>query len=396
MKNTWILGVALISSVAFGQKKNETSAAVEYKNKFLPAFRSEDNAAAKKSILTAKEFIDLAAAHEDTKNSAKTQYLKGEIYIAIMALGQKSNDPELLEMTNEDMMKQAQQALKASYEGGKKYQSSVEEAVYRARVYFDQTANNLYNEDKFAEASDLYAWQAKFGEITGTLDSNAVFFSSVCAEKAEQYDVAAAGYYKMAKAGFKGPVTYNLAAGAFRKNEQIDRAKEVIAEGRELYPTDRDLLLELVNINIDANDPEGAEAALQAAIASDPDNKQLHYTIGTIYIEMKQNEKAEEALMKALELDPEYTLAQYQLGAHLVSWAGDLRTEASNLDFGDARYDILNAQSEEVYKRAVGPLEKYIAKNPEDKPVLNILFQLHRNLGNSEKALEYKKRADAL
>jgi Tfp pilus assembly protein PilF len=49
-----------------------------------------------------------------------------------------------------------------------------------------------------------------------------------------------------------------------------------------------------------------------------------------------------------------------------------------------------------TYKRALVPLERYIAKNPNDKDVLNILFQINRSLGNSEKALEYKKRADAI
>ena len=42
------------------------------------------------------------------------------------------------------------------------------------------------------------------------------------------------------------------------------------------------------------------------------------------------------------------------------------------------------------------PLEKYIVAFPDDKAVLNILFQLHRNLGNSEKAIEYKKRAEGI
>ena len=99
---------------------------------------------------------------------------------------------------------------------------------------------------------------------------------------------------------------------------------------------------------------------------------------------------------KALELDPEYIDAQYQLGAHLVTWASDLKTEANQLKFGDPNYNKLMLQSEETYKRALIPLEKYIISFPEDKAVLTILFQLHRNLGNSEKALEYKKRANAV
>ena len=76
MKNIWIIGALLITTSAFTQKKNETSAAVEYKNKFNPALRSMDFETAQKSILSAKEFIDLAAEHPDTKESSKTHWLE--------------------------------------------------------------------------------------------------------------------------------------------------------------------------------------------------------------------------------------------------------------------------------------------------------------------------------
>ena len=66
------------------------------------------------------------------------------------------------------------------------------------------------------------------------------------------------------------------------------------------------------------------------------------------------------------------------------------------MPFGDPNYNKVKQQSGEVYERALIPLEKYIVNFPEDKAVLTILFQLQRNLGNSEKALEYKKRADAI
>lgn len=396
MKYTLIIGALLATTIAFGQKKNETSAAVEYKMKYLPAMKSGDMETAKKSIISAKQFIDEAAAHPDTEANEKTLYYKGEIYLGLMSLGQMSQDKELLALSNENTLNEALIALKTAFDNGKKYKSDVEGTTYNARVMFDKAANAMYNENKFEEAAEMYSWQAKFAAVVGTLDSNAVFYSAVCSEKADKFEPAGKAYYKLAKVGYRGPVTYNLSAGAYRKAGNVDQAKAIISEGRSKYPTDRDLLLELVNINIDANDPAGAESALQAAISSDPDNKQLHYTIGTIYIEMKQNDKAEQALNKALEIDPDYTNAQYQLGAHLVSWAGDLKTEAAKLDFGDANFDVWNAQSEEVYQRAVGPLEKYIAKEPKDKAVLTILFQLHRNLGNSDKALEYKKRADAL
>jgi hypothetical protein len=53
-------------------------------------------------------------------------------------------------------------------------------------------------------------------------------------------------------------------------------------------------------------------------------------------------------------------------------------------------------EADAIFKRALIPLEKFIAISPNDKDVLTILYQLHRNLGNTEKSAEYKKRADAI
>jgi tetratricopeptide (TPR) repeat protein len=394
MKKSILVGALLVSTLSFGQKKNETSAAVEYL-RFEPAMQKQDFATAKIALVNAKEFIDLAAEHPDTKESPKTLYYKGLIYLSATQLADEMGDPAFLKdnfgETNAIYTTSVESFTK-SFNSGKKYQSDVEDAAYKAQIKLDKKANAAYTAEEYTKAAELYDWRAKYMKSIGVLDSGAVFYSGVCAEKSGDFDLASKNYLMLAEAGYQGPVSYNLASGAFRKAGNIEKAKAVISEGRAKFPNDRDLLLELVNINIDANDPAGAEAALSAAIAADPNNKQLFYTIGTIYIEMKENAKAEKSLLKALEIDPNYVDAQYQLGAHLVSWAGDLKTTASNLKLGDAQYDVLMSQSTETYQRAVAPLEKYISTNPTDGPVLNILYQLHKALGNTEKAAEFKKR----
>ena len=151
----------------------------------------------------------------------------------------------------------------------------------------------------------------------------------------------------------------------------------------------------MVNIYLESGDSKGAESSLIEALNTDPTNKQLYYVIGSIYMDLKQNDKAEEALNKAIQLDPDYADAQYQLGAHLLSVASGIRDKANSLKFGDPMYDEMYKESDEMYKKALVPLEAYISKIPNDKTVLTILFQIHKSLKNSEKALEFKKRADA-
>lgn len=393
-------GLALLiiatSTISFGQKKNETSAAVEYKNKFQPALMKGDMETAKKVLISAKKFIDLAAAHADTKESPKTLWLKGEIYSSFLFIGMQTMDTAFVKLAGEDALDQSIDAFAKGFAIGKKYKGDIQNSVYQKITMINGYAGMLYKAEQYKEAAELYQVQSKYSDAINELDSAAVYNAALCNEKSENYLEAAKGYERLAKANYRGTTSAVLASGAYRKAGDLEKAKAIINEARKSNPSDRELLLELVNTNIDGGDAAGAEAALSDAITTDPNNKQLHYTIGTIYIDLKENKKAETALNKALEIDPTYADAQYQLGAHLVTWAGNIKTDANQLKFGDPKYNQMIQDSEDTYKRALTPLEKYIEAFPNEKAVLNILFQIHRNLGNSEKALEYKKRADAL
>ena len=392
---TLALGILTISAGTYAQKKNETSAALE-RNKAVQSLSAEKFKEAKESYLTAKEYIDLAAAHEDTKESQKTLWLKGDIYSALLYIANSTNDKDLLSKLGADPVNTVKTSLSKAYGLGKKYQDDVKSTVDFNVSLLSKIASEQYNDEKFAEAAIGYDLMAELGECVNELDTPRVFNAALCYEKSNQLKEAAVRYEKVAKVHYRGTVSAILASSAYRRSGDFAKAKAIIAEARKDNPTDKELLLESVNTSIDEGDSEGAQAALNSAIATDPNNKSLHYTIGTIYIDLEENEKAEEALNKALAIDPTFMDAHYQLGAHLVTWAGNIKQEATSLKLNDPNYDRLIAKSNETYKRALVPLEAYISANPDDKPVLNILFQLHKNLGNSEKALEYKKRMDAL
>lgn len=395
IKQSLIIGAMGLATLSFGQKSIETSAAVE-RNKANGLMMRGNIAEAKKAFVSAKEFIDKAAAHEDTKNRQKTLWLKGDIYTTLFGLALQTGDTTLVKSLGEDVMDEAIDALKKGYPLGKKHQSDITETVDKNRNSANQIAGMAYKAEQFEAAAELYDLQARFGECIEFVDSTAIFNSALCFDKSEKYEKAAPMYARLVEMGYQTANSASMASAAYRKLKKYDEAKAIVTKAREKYPTDRGLLMESVNTFLEQGDAEGAESALNEAIATDPNNKQLHYVIGTIYNDLKKNAEAEKALNKALEIDPDYADAQYQLGAVLVSWAGDLRAEANRTAQGDSNYDKLMAQSKEVYGRAVAPLEKYIQKDPKNKTVLTILSQIHRNIGNSEKALEYKRKADAL
>src|SRR5690606_3283111 len=160
-------------------------------------------------------------------------------------------------------------------------------------------------------------------------DSVSLFNAGLSAERAGETKMAADRYKQAAEIQYKAPSIYAIASSALRKDGRLDEAKEIITVGQTKYPNSKDILFELVNMNLEAGDNEAAEASLAAAIAADPTNKQLYLTIGTIYLELKEEKKAEAALIKALELDPKYSDALYQLGAMYVGTSSDMKQQAS-------------------------------------------------------------------
>jgi Tfp pilus assembly protein PilF len=134
---------------------------------------------------------------------------------------------------------------------------------------------------------------------------------------------------------------------------------------------------------------------MSEAVTLDPNNKVLHYNLGTSYMTQGLYEKAEASLNKALEIDPAYKDAQYQLGAHLYNWANEVKAEAGQLNSNDPKVSELENKSDELLKKALVVLEKYIEINPKDKDVLGIIYKTYYKLGNAEKGKEYKARFDA-
>jgi Tfp pilus assembly protein PilF len=396
IKSTLLVGTILVSNISISQKKNETSAAVAYKNTYSSAISNNNLQGAKKALTDAKRYIDEAASNIETKESPKTQLLKGCIYSTIYLLGTDLKDTALLNSVGPSAMHIATSAFKTGYNLNDKYKSDIKDAVIEKHNAIESLSMSLYNSNNFKEAAEMYSIQVELYDAINLLDTNSLFNSALCFDKSGDNANAAKTYEKLAKSGYKGALTYALASNSYRKNKQIAEAKAIVAEGRIKFPQDKEILLEAVNTCLEGNDPQGAESLLNEAISKDPKNKLLHLTIGSIYIDLKQNEKAEASINNALAIDPEYEDALYQLGAHLVTWAGSLIAQTNNLKYNDPKLKTLEKQAMEIYNRAISPLEKYIVKSPNDKNVLTILSQLYRNLGDSAKSDAYKARAKAL
>ena len=368
---TAALGIFLISAplVSTAQKKNVTDAAMIMR-KYSPMAMMDP--ATKKNVEDAKKYIDLAAVNPETAEDFKMHLYKGQIYYALVEL--TSVDAMKGLSVDKDLIKKNSEIATASFkkvieDPKKTFKKDAEDFInFRSEMAFNMGIK-AYNDKNFEQATQMFVGAYEVQK----------FLSN---EYKEAYT--------------NTTLSLNNYVDSLLKIKNYDKANEMSELVLESMPTNIDIIITLININLQKGDAVVAEKYLNKGLELDPKNKQLYYVLGTSYIDLKQYEKAEASLNKAIEIDPNYTEAQYQLGAHLFNWANELKYEAGQLDYKDPKGPILEEKSKEVLNRALIVLEKYIEKSPNEKSVLDILYKTHYKLGNTEKAAEYKKRAEAI
>jgi tetratricopeptide (TPR) repeat protein len=365
------LTLSIGSIVAFSslaQKKNVTDAAM-IMNKYNPMMGLEP---AKKSVNEAKGFIDLAAANPETAEDMKMHLYRGMVYYALIEVAgmeaMTGKTPDTAAMRTFAEISKASFKKVVNDPKKTKIRDAQDFINQRADMYFNMGIQS-YNARNFEQATQVFLGAYSVKSFLGEEFKDAYTNTTL---------------------------SLNFASDSLIGKKEFDKASELAKTVLAEMPNNIDVYITLININLQKGDAITAEKYLNKALTIDPLNKQLYYVLGTSYIDLKQNEKAEEALKKALEIDPNYSEAQYQLGAHLVNWAGDLQTEASNLDYKNPKVAELDKKANEILLRGSQVLEKYVEKNASDKTVLEILYKTYYRLGDTEKAAQFKKRADAI
>lgn len=362
--------ILFFSTKSFSQSKNVQDAY----NKFKSVNPKNDSEKNLRSLEEARMFIDLAADNPETKEDPKMHFYRGQIYMSLYELNAQQAmvsgnvDETLLEGYK---AKAAESFIFCLNEPKKKFKDEVlGMAELKFNMMYDEGVKK-YNEKSFEQALIL-------------------FFQA--------YDVKNMLNLDYGDSKRNGIISMNQIIEKLISSENPDfkTAIFIVEQIRTQFPMDIDILISLINIHLRNNDLTSAEKFMNEAVALDPNNKVLHYNLGTSYMNQGLNARAEESLNKALEIDPSYKDAQYQLGAHLYNWANEVNKEANDLNSNDPKVPELEKQSDLLLQKSLNVLEKYIENNPNDKDILGIIYKTHYKLGNAEKGKEYKARFDAI
>lgn len=353
--------------------------------------RKAESAKEKGNLEEAMQLIDEATKHEKTSDDPKTWFTKGTIHEAMI-------------LDAEGKLKDQSQINKAIEAFDKAKSLDKENGTYA--VFADQRLESMWGQlvNLGAEAyqAEDYAKAAATFELASELkpqDTTAYLYGGIAAQQAEMWDKALASYYKLMELDYNKLDVYNSAIYVERSiNKDDAKALEVVQKARELFPDDKNLMKDEINLLINADRAEEAREKLQAAVAAEPDNANLYYNLAFLNDEVGEKEKAIENYKKAVEIDPEYFEANFNIAVIHYNKAAEMLKEANEMDLKtyQKKGKAIEENAAVEFKKALPFLEKSHELKPDDRSVLETLQTVYSQLKMNEKVVETSEKLQSM
>ena len=198
--------------------------------------------------------------------------------------------------------------------------------------------------------------------------------------------------------GYADVKLYGYMATYAMEDGDTAKAIQYINDGREIDPTNMNLIREEINLYISMGKNKILLEKVDEGIANEPTNSQLHFIRGFLNQEFGNEGEAEKDYLNAIEFDPSNYDAKLNLGGMFVDQAENLKRKMIDIDMDDyTAQDALTTKIKEVYGKALPLLEdvvnnKEINSNKEKYNLLRSIKSIYINLKNKEKIAEYEER----
>jgi len=384
MKRTTILLVLLFAvTCVFAQKGKVTSA-----KSFLDAGNLE------KAVTAIEETIDPAnPKSESSINWPGTWEARGEIYQALS----KSKDENHKKLSEDPLTVAYDSYMKAiALDDKDKFSKSVKIKLTILRADLTNQAVAAFNEENYEKAYKSFEQVLAIDQTPvfkaddpTAVDTTIIFNAGLAAYNAQNYDKAIEHYRNAAKYNYSGARTWQLISSAYMQKKDTVAALDVLQEGLKQYPGNGTILVEVINIYLNANKVDEALKYLDIAIAEDPKNASYFFAKGTLYDKLQKPEEASEAYLKAIGFKEDYFDAYYNLGA-LYYNKGVKQIDVANAVPSNQpeKYEEEKNKADMEFNKAIPYMEKAHAINPTDKFTMESLKTLYYRLKMLEKHAE--------
>jgi len=416
---TCLLGIASVA--AFAQKGELKDAQSAYDN--YATLRGQKVAAiqlqSKKSLVDAKTSIDKASTNEKTATMPQTYALKAAIYSSLAV-------DDTIATTSAPLFATADEAVKKAKEVDTKneFKKLIDDANINLAQYKLTAGVKDYQNKRYDEAYKEFDY---YRTILPD-DTNAIYYTALSAGNAadkdpKYYQYALDNYKKLVTTKYSGaPKAYYDMTTIYLTTKDTTNALKIAAEGIEKFPKYSELRKREIEIALVSGKQADVVSKIQAAITTDPKNKDLYYYLGLTYSQVadaaiaraakakddatktkekatatENQGKAADAYKKALEIDPDFFEANMNLGITLMQPALDVFNAAQKLpSTAQKQYDAEMAKSDKMLDPAKPYLQKAVDLKPNDVNALTNLRNYYRAKSDPAHAAENKAKANEL
>ena len=410
----------MIAASSFGQRRLLTSAWNFMRDGFLA---------------DAKEAIDKAAEHPDTKDNYRTFWYKGQIYqelsvtdnprykklcdescldIAfenyIMALRKNFLDPENQKIDFEDELG-IMKFVKLLQDQNTRYEDSnllMDVLLNR----FPALSNAFINRgvDKFQVKHDYEAALSDFEQalfiaaMSFKLDTQLLYFSSLAAFRSQQYDKAIEYNknlidMKYGETNEEKIFIYQSLAKSYEMTERYDKMIETLEKGISTFPElSYPLIIDIFNYYVNSEQIDEAYKYISLAIEKNPEDAQFYVIKGALLEELKRKDEAKIEYENALAKDSMNFDANYSLGAFYYNTAVDtIQWADDNIVITNfAAHEKIKKIADVYFEQALPYLEKSLEIQAENLNVLNTLRVVYYRLQKMDEYAEIQKTIDSM
>ncbi|MEE4197354.1 MAG: tetratricopeptide repeat protein [Bacteroidales bacterium] len=334
---------------------------------------------------TAIKALNAAEKAEDTRDWAKTYYVKGLTYEAIA----KSDNPEFKSITEYPLFDAFDNYKKAyTMEGSNMYQGPIDAKFLNMSSMFVNKGVEAYQAEDFEKAFKYFEKSLEVKEMPvfeGEIDTAIIFNTALTAQRVEKYDKAIEYYQESAKYGYGEGDTYALMAECYKNKGDNDQYVATLKKGFEKYPGNQSILGTLINYYLlEAEDADEAFKYLKVAREGDPDNPQFYNAEAHLYDKTGNKEKAKEMYKQAIEIDPTFFDAYYNLGV-LYFNEGVALTEEANKITDNKKYLEAKEKADAEFEKSLPYIEKAHELQPNDMGIMSTLRTLYYRLKMNDK-----------
>lgn len=395
----------------------------------------------------AKDAIDMALVHEDTKNQGKTHAYKARISYAfyhyylnqelkkLEATVPDKNERAMLAYGNTPLadFENANQEIEKIKDLDPKFMETIMEGLTKGTAMLGEDdlkfamvaqqmkmesaniAQGKYKAKKYDEAADYFYKTGFLNTMLYKAKDTANFYNAcIAAGKAKNTAKILEYNKKMIDGKIASPYNYEAMYNAHLNKTPPDTnaAMEILRKGRVAFPNDLSLMNKETDYFLAKGKQQEALNNLKASIEKDPKNPIFHLITGQIYDGMANPKdkatgkelpkpsdyetlikNAEASYLKGIELnstnkDYQYNLI-FNLGALYNNYGGyyQNRQPATITEAGKIQKEN-DIKSQENFKKAIPLLEQALTIKPDDRPTMIALRKLYMFTKEDAKARE--------